>query len=83
MVYENFVSASPAGCSPHPRRTLSPRRTPGVDSPDAQTSNGASVPKTVLPHTRVDSQSPTPQRSDADVSLCNAFLGLFFALIKK
>ncbi|KAG6648970.1 serine/arginine-rich splicing factor SC35-like [Carya illinoinensis] len=59
-------SASPAGCSPHPRRTLSPRRTPGVDSPDAQTSNGASVPKTVLPHTRVDSQSPTPQRSDAD-----------------
>ncbi|KAF5456174.1 hypothetical protein F2P56_025682 [Juglans regia] len=59
-------SRSRSDHSPHPWRSLSPRRTPGVDSPDAQTSNGAPVPKTVSPHTRVDSRSPTPQRSDAD-----------------
>ncbi|XP_041018563.1 serine/arginine-rich splicing factor SC35-like isoform X2 [Juglans microcarpa x Juglans regia] len=54
-------SRSRSDHSPHPWGSLSPRRTPGVDSPDAQTSNGAPVPKTVSPHTHVDSRSRTPQ----------------------
>ncbi|KAF3967817.1 hypothetical protein ACB098_10G146500 [Castanea mollissima] len=54
--------------SPNPRRSLSPRRTPRNESPDAHNHNESSpVPKTASPNGRVvDSRSPSPRRSDAD-----------------
>ncbi|GLT62398.1 hypothetical protein SLA2020_350400 [Shorea laevis] len=79
----SYDSASPARRSPNPRRSPSPHRTsPRGESPDARNhKEGSPVPKTVPSHGRpVDSRSPSPRRSDADVSNCTAFLAFLFSL---
>lgn len=63
-------SPSPARRSPSPRRSLSPNKTPpsGGGSPDTHNIKERSpTPKSVSPHGRRDSRSPSP-RSEADVS---------------
>ena len=80
MANGNLSNCLPAWPSPNPRRSLSPRRTPRDESPDARNHNESSpVPKTASPNGRVvDSRSPSPRRSDADVSFYTAVFGNFF-----
>ncbi|GMP80241.1 hypothetical protein CsSME_00035418 [Camellia sinensis var. sinensis] len=89
----SYGSASPARCSPSPRRNPSPRKTPPSrgGSPDERNRKVHSpTPKSVSPHGRAtDSRSPSP-RSNADVTTSflrliasrslwsNWFLGILF-----